>query len=656
MRLLEMKYLKYIFCVISILAPTLASAQIAFSEVDGDFGDGGTFGASWGDSNGDGAPDLYVSRHANGYPYLFINTGDSTFDLTLTGSISDNHATAWADFDADGDQDFLSLTGASSGTGSIPNRFYVNEKFFFFEQAQNRGLDDPFGRGRTPLWLDWNNDGLLDVIISNIKRSDQKSPTAVFLQDSSGNFYLAPTQSLQWTIGGQYASVIHFADETTPSVFFDITYLAFRNTIFRMGETSPRTIVAPLPQTPQDHVFADLNGDLRMDVVVTQNQPDRSDLLQLSSTTIAASMLMSSLNPSRQGATFHSPQKLTISLDGIGRDKTHVGASGNNLPAQSSSVWILDPLDAVGISEPGAGEDGFYIGYDPTSGAWQFFTNSDSTWYQVQLQIDSGGPIDNLQNNGIVEYRPILNSALYLWNDVNQQFIDATPGSGLDTGSACQSVVAEDFDNDMDLDLYMTCTGGIKNEENRLFENMGNGLFVPVALAGGAAGTSSGRADVVVSADYDSDGRVDLFVTNGLGPWPFNAGVNQLFRNVTSNQNHWLEVDLEGVESNRDGIGALVAVTAGGVTQVRTRGGGMHRFAQNFGRLHFGLGASTVADSIVVHWPSGSVSDLSAIPANQRLTIVESDVPEPSTLCMALVSAGVLSILERRRSKTQRDR
>jgi hypothetical protein len=54
-------------------------------------------------------------------------------------------------------------------------------------------------------------------------------------------------------------------------------------------------------------------------------------------------------------------------------------------------------------------------------------------------------------------------------------------------------------------------------------------------------------------------------VTNGLGPAPFNEGPTQLFRNL-GNSNHWLELDLEGVVSNRDGIGANIFATAGETT------------------------------------------------------------------------------------------
>ena len=140
--------------------------------------------------------------------------------------------------------------------------------------------------------------------------------------------------------------------------------------------------------------------------------------------------------------------------------------------------------------------------------------------------------------------------------------------------------------------------------------------------AGGAAGSDLGRGDSAVTADYDQDGFVDLFVSNGWDSPPLGLGPHQLFRNL-GNSNHWIEIDLEGVTSNRDGIGASVLVTAGGLTQYRSRDGGMHARAQNHTRLHFGLGSNTMIDQLVVKWPSGLVQQLESIPADQILKVRE---------------------------------
>lgn len=611
--------------------PADLCGDIEFSEADVDLGAAATFGASWGDFDRDGDPDLYVSNHAASSPSLYRNNGDGTFvdifpSVTPSDAMLDArdvHAAAWADFDNNDTQDLLLQVGANSGEGQGPNRLFVNRVGVFSEESVTRGLDAPLGRGRTPLWVDWDGDGRLDAILSNGERDDGSSPTTVFLQRDNGNFEPDPTQPRAWAVGGEYASVVHLADEILPSILVDLARESFTDTLFLPGTTEARELEALAIRTPQDRVFADFDGDLMNDVVVTRHPVVRSDLVQTSSTSIAASMLMSVANPIRQGASFRASGRVTMRVGGIDSGEIYIGANGEHPPSNPDNRWNLDLLDSFGISEPSDGDGGLYVGFDALTRTWQFFVHSDAVWRHVLVEIESEGPISAIENHDIVDAREIQNAALFLWDDASGAFVDATATSGLQAGSACQSVIAEDFDNDTDLDLYMACASGVVNEENAFFENVGGGRFELIPSAAGAGGGSAGLADVVASADYDLDGRMDLVVTNGWGGSPFHDGVNRLYRNRTENGNHWIEIDLIGTESNRDGIGARVELSAGGVDQVRTRSGGMHRYAQNFGRLHFGLGSSAAIDAVVVHWPSGRVQRLTDVAADQLLTIVE---------------------------------
>ena len=93
----------------------------------------------------------------------------------------------------------------------------------------------------------------------------------------------------------------------------------------------------------------------------------------------------------------------------------------------------------------------------------------------------------------------------------------------------------------------------------------------------------------MVTADYDRDGFLDLLVTNGHNMRPvYIGGPKQLFHNL-GNANSWIEFDLVGTRSNRDGIGAKIYLTSGGVTQYREQNGGYHRWSQNSTRGHVGL-------------------------------------------------------------------
>jgi hypothetical protein len=131
----------------------------------------------------------------------------------------------------------------------------------------------------------------------------------------------------------------------------------------------------------------------------------------------------------------------------------------------------------------------------------------------------------------------------------------------------------------------------------------------------------------VTTVDFDNDGFLDLFVATGGSEGrnfglPSESGTYHLYHNA-GNGNHWIEIDLEGTTSNRDGIGAIVRVTTGGVTQMRLQDGGVHHRSQNHQRLHFGLAKNTQIEKITVHWPSGVVQELRGVKADQVLRVKE---------------------------------
>jgi len=116
-------------------------------------------------------------------------------------------------------------------------------------------------------------------------------------------------------------------------------------------------------------------------------------------------------------------------------------------------------------------------------------------------------------------------------------------------------------------------------------------------------------------ADIDNDGDLDLVVTTNGGP-------AQLFRNDTS-AGQSLRVKLDGVKSNRDGIGAIVRVqTAAGQQSLMMRSGSSY-LSQSELVLTFGLGNATKAGRIEIEWPSGQHDTLQDIPAGQTITVRE---------------------------------
>ncbi|NJL84209.1 MAG: CRTAC1 family protein [Chloroflexaceae bacterium] len=212
--------------------------------------------------------------------------------------------------------------------------------------------------------------------------------------------------------------------------------------------------------------------------------------------------------------------------------------------------------------------------------------------------------------------------------NTDRGLVDESQARGINSNSfSSSSAVAGDFDNDMDVDIYLVGTHPATNQPNLYYENQGDGTFLSLPDGGGAAGSLQGLGDVAIAADYDLDGFLDLLVTNGAYPPPLNEdGPAQLFHNQ-GNGNRWLQIDLQGTTSNRDGIGARVIATAGGKAQLRERGSETHRYAQNFSRLHFGLGENRIVDELLIQWPSGLEQRLTNIGANQIIEILEPSGP-----------------------------
>ncbi len=118
--------------------------------------------------------------------------------------------------------------------------------------------------------------------------------------------------------------------------------------------------------------------------------------------------------------------------------------------------------------------------------------------------------------------------------------------------------------------------------------------------------------------DYDNDGRVDALVVDS-------EGSPQLLHNVSQPCGHWISLQLTGVRSNRDGYGALVIVTAGGLTQTRLCHADGSYLSSSDKRVHIGIGSASAASQIVIRWPSGQTDVLHDVPADRLLFVREGE-------------------------------
>jgi len=190
-----------------------------------------------------------------------------------------------------------------------------------------------------------------------------------------------------------------------------------------------------------------------------------------------------------------------------------------------------------------------------------------------------------------------------------------------------------DFDNDGWKDLFIV-NGGLTwliPMESTLLRNNGNKTFSDVSTRAGIFFEKRYVSRGACFGDYDNDGYMDAFITT-LG------GNGILLHNTPAagSRNHWLTVKLVGTRSNRDGYGASLEAVAGNLRQYVQAVSETGYLSQSDPRPHFGLGQQTEVDQLIIRWPSGTVQTLEHVKADQILTVREPAAP-PAT---AAVSKG----------------
>jgi hypothetical protein len=175
-----------------------------------------------------------------------------------------------------------------------------------------------------------------------------------------------------------------------------------------------------------------------------------------------------------------------------------------------------------------------------------------------------------------------------------------------------------DFDNDGYVDLFKT-NGALKHlygQEAQLFRNQGDGTFREISATLGSYFKKAYVGRGACMGDYDNDGDIDIYVANLNSRGVF-------LRNNKGNLNNWLMLKLIGTKSNRDGIGAKVKITTGGKTQTSLRKSTTGYLSQNDPRIHFGLGKNNLVEKIEIRWPSGKMQVIENTKSNQILTVKE---------------------------------
>ncbi|MBU1225201.1 MAG: CRTAC1 family protein [Gammaproteobacteria bacterium] len=639
----------FVLCLAAVLAGCSPAEKelTVFEDITAQSGlgayEGMTHGAAWGDYDGDGQPDLYVTNHLK-QAMLFRNMGGGRFADVTVEAINpnnlggDKHGAAWADFNNDGKVDLAQLTGAIQGVGVEPKRLFVNEGGKLVERAALLGVDNPPGRTRMPLWLDIDQDGKLDLFQGAEARFDDLTPPFLFAQQG-GRFADATSRFKPDSRSAPFCVLTALNDDRYPEVVCRLMGKGRPVQVFDTG-TSPARTLDLLPNTAfEDVVAGDFDNDGRIDLFLARkNSGGRVALGRGGESALTAQIELTPQN-AKEPAAFRFRTVGTLEVNLAGQHAGDLVPGDVKIGEQAMHPERLDfdlSADrARGLPSPHVGNRPAVLIGSPEPEHWQIEFHARPAVFggkarprYISILIHSTAPIEDVEaladgaKDETAPARMFMNRDGKLVEEGDKRGVNAVP-------IAAMNAVAGDFDNDMDLDIFILGSGDAGKTANLLLLNNGKGEFDVVRHAGGASGWLVGVGDSVTTADIDVDGFLDLLTASGgsmgrsLG-LPSDNGRYQLFRNV-GNSNHWLMIDLEGSRSNRDGIGAVVRVTAGGVTQIRVQDGGIHERGQNHARLHFGLAKNAQIEKITIQWPSGLVQELRGEKANQVLRIKEPD-------------------------------
>ncbi|WP_411768691.1 FG-GAP-like repeat-containing protein [Winogradskyella sp. A3E31] len=292
-------------------------------------------------------------------------------------------------------------------------------------------------------------------------------------------------------------------------------------------------------------------------------------------------------------------------------------ASYAALPFDFNSDGFMDLYISNDFDEP----NDLYINSNGTT-----FTNQAASYGVDTMGDDMGITIGDYNLDGFFDlFITAIDDNFLLTNNGDNTFSENADQFGVGNTLWAWGTRFSDFDLDGDEDLFVVNGYEFENrsvEPNFYFKNLhveGQNTFEDISEQ---LGLNEQTISVeVIDFDYDNDGDIDLFVTN-------NDGSSFLYENTLLNfddenpSSHWFKVVLEGTISNRDAIGTIVKITTSNGNQKRYYSG-VGFLSQSLQPVHFGLDDVTTIDSIEIQWPSGLVESYTNIESDVTIKATE---------------------------------
>lgn len=293
----------------------------------------------------------------------------------------------------------------------------------------------------------------------------------------------------------------------------------------------------------------------------------------------------------------------------------------------NSGILVNDAISTIGTTWADVNNDGWMDAFLPVhNGSNVLYINNRDGSFSKQEMGDShpsvGSSFGDYDNDGDLDLFVANASGVdnFLYRNDGGVFTLMSNSVVSSDGGNSHGSTWGDFDNDGWLDLFVT---NDQDGAKFLYLNDGDGTFTKITTS--PIIIPDGNSFGVASADFNNDGNLDVAIANHSGDENF------LYQNNNSNGNNYINLVLQGTNSNASALGTKIFLTATingqSVTQLHEVSGqtGGGAGSQNSLVQHFGLGDATTIDLIRIEWPSGYEQVLTNVTPNQKMTIVEED-------------------------------